>query len=210
MRAAGAAMRGSNFHSAFERVDDPASKPFEELFGLYKAAIPPSGHKPHAVLASMCRSSDYAFHLARRNGAAAGFAIVYEGEVRLLEYLAVHADLRGMGIGSALFARARARSKASPLLIEVETGDTDRDASPMPFYRKLGCRRFAGLDYICPIGASPPPMVLMIDRWLSHSAPKSFVEDWLMRIYRCVYGCEATDGRLVSMCRSLPDEVLLA
>jgi hypothetical protein len=110
------------------------------------------------------------------------------------------------------------RSWRHPILLEV---DSDREPSPdqiqrrrrQNFYRRLGCRRIAGCNYILPLPGenAAPEMDLFV--YLSAPAPtigRAELERWLKLIYRDVYGCSADDPRIAIMLDSVPDPIDLA
>lgn len=203
--------------TSFEHLVDPADTRFEALLALYRTAIPLRERKPDAEIRGMAASSVNRVLVATADDVVTGFSTLYVGErVALLEYLATDPDVRGRGLGAALFAEARATS-GLPLLVEV---DTDRVDCPdralrsrrIRFYRRLGCRRLEPIDYISPLpGEGPAPRLdLLVAGIAGVSVPAAEVADWLREIYSAVYGCGDGDPRLVAMIAALPDPVPLA
>src|SRR5690606_504110 len=100
--------------------------------------------------------------------AFAALFVAAAGGFALLEYLAVDAPWRGRGLGRALLDRALALVRRAapdlPVLLEVDSADEAAADRPLrlaraAFYRRAGCRRVVGLDYLLPIpGVTPPRM----------------------------------------------------
>ena len=93
------------------------------------------------------------------------------------------------------------------LLIEV---DSDKEPSPLRdensrrkrFYRNLGCREVASLDYVMPpvTAHAPPAMDIMaFGRPLPKAITKFQLLEWLQSIYVNEYGLQATDIRIEQM-----------
>ena len=190
---------------------------FEAVADLYRTAFPASERKPVAFLAAAIRRNDYALYAAMTQAAPIGLAITYRGQggdFILLEYMAIAPCERGKGLGGQVF-RALAEQCMPPMLLEVESERPDMPGAEerrrrLDFYRRLGCRRIAGLDYRMPrLGgaAPPPPMVLMLHGARAPSATR--LRRWLIEIYRNVYDRPAEDSRLVKMLGQINAEVQL-
>ena len=201
----------------FDQLTDPADARFEALLALYRTAIPLRERKPDAEVRAMAASPVHRVTAAMVGDKLVGFSLLYVGEaVALLEYLATDPEVRGGGLGAALFAEARSAIRV-PLLVEV---DSDRVDCPdralrtrrIHFYRRLGSRRLAPIDYISPLpGEGPPPRLdLLVAGIAGESLPAAEVAHWLREIYSDVYGCDDGDPRLVAMIAALPDPVPLA
>lgn len=168
----------------------------------------------------MLRQPGYRFLLGQRQNEVVGLAILFcslTAPISLLEYLAVHPDARGRGIGRWLFEQATATVNTArrPLLIEAES---DRAATPgqaerrsrKHFYRSLGTREIAGLRYLMPSVATapPPPMELMLHARPQPSAvPRSALQQWLQVLYTEVYDQSPEDPRLQQMLEPLPEAI---
>jgi ribosomal protein S18 acetylase RimI-like enzyme len=198
---------------------------FEALYAIYGESIAPREQKSKADLATMVSKANYRLLLAQDDNSVVGFSIVFVAcseSFCLLEYMAVEKSHRGGGLGSELFEETVAAIYRSdgdiPILLEV---DSDREPSPdqiqrrrrQNFYRRHGCRRIAGCNYILPLPGenAPPEMDLFV--YLSAPAPtigRAELERWLKLIYRDVYGCSADDPRIAIMLDSVPDPIDLA
>lgn len=198
-------------------ADDDAG--FNQMFALYEAAIEASERKPRAAIAAYLRDPRCRVLVAREAGAVAAFAMLfYPSGARfwLLDYLAVDATLRSQGMGARMFSAASADAAtrgASPCLIEIDQPGAAVSPGNDPvaraaFYRRLGCRRLHGLDYVLPlaVAGTPPPMQVLV-----HGAPgpfaKATVRQWLTALYTEVYERPADDPRIAAMLRDLPDLV---
>ena len=191
---------------------------FDEAFRVLAESIAPSEVKPRDALALTLSRPDYAILVAVERNAVSGMSVVFVpggDDAALLEYLAVDAARRGVGIGRELFA-ASAQMAASPTLVEVEsvrvaTAD-DEARRRHDFYRRLGCRTIVGCDYLLPLAlaGAPPPMDLMAFGLPDDSAlPKSHLRRWISSVYQRCYGCSVTDPRIDQMLAGVSDPVEL-
>lgn len=189
---------------------------FEPLLRIYRISIPERERKPEDDIRAMAGSPRHHVLVAAEGPTVLGFCIAYSGEVALLEYLASDEAARGRGIGSSLYQAIRAATCGRPLLVEVES---DRVSAPdvairarrIAFYRRLGCRRVAGLDFILPLpgAGAPPPLDLLVDDGRRATVSRDELGSWLTEIYVGVYGCRADDPRLELMLEALPEQVPL-
>ncbi len=162
----------------------------------------------------MATHPSYWVILAYLDGAVVGFSALYvfdEPPFALLEYMAVDEAVRGRGLGSMLFRESTRVSiqqeQRTPVVLEV---DSDREESPdretrlqrLKFYRRLGCLRVDGLDYILPLetGEKPPLIDFLVWREDDRNhIEKAIVEEYLRQIYVDVYGCGSDDKRIAKM-----------
>lgn len=185
---------------------------------LYRDSIEKSEQRPEPVLRALINRPDYRFLAARLDEELVGVAVSWapeDADFWLFEYVAVAERLRGNNIGANLFVASRLMAGQERIaLVEVDafTGE-EIQAKRLAFYRRLGCRRLAGLDYILPLNAfgAPPPMWLLALAQEEDLASVSVmeVEDWLRRIYSEVYLKPLDDARLARMIDPLPDDVEL-
>lgn len=186
-------------------------------FALYRDAIEKTEQRPEAEFRALALREDYRFVGALMDGALMGVAVSWvppDADIWLFEYAAVSPDMRGNGAGANLFFASRyVAGQERTALVEVDAfmGLPDQ-ARRLTFYRRMGCRRLAGLDYRLPLDAfgAPPPM------WMLALPPDPVaavsvlaVEDWLRRIYTDVYAKGLDDPRLAQMIDPLPDDVVL-
>lgn len=184
---------------------------------LYEAAIPPRERKDFDTIRAMAGSPVHRVGVAMSGAELAGFYALYAGEkLALLEYLATREQVRGRGIGAALYSAARSEAGPRPMLIEVETDridcpDRDLRRRRIEFYRRLGSRRIVGLEFILPLpGIGTPPLLeLLVDCAWKQEIAGSLATGWLREIYTSVYGCARNDPRLLNMLGTLPERIRL-
>ncbi|WP_106513030.1 GNAT family N-acetyltransferase [Allosphingosinicella deserti] len=202
---------------SFVEIRDPGDSRFDAMIALYEAAIPERERKSIAAVRAMIASPKHRVVIACRGGSVEGFFLLYVGaRIALLEYLATEARLRGRGLGAHLYAQARRAAGDRPLIVEVESDREDCADRPLRarrilFYRRLGCRRVADLDFILPLPGSgaPPRLDLLVDQVPDDHVERAQFETWLREMYDGVYGCQADDPRLRKMISGLRDPVRL-
>lgn len=187
---------------------------FAELVSIYREAIVAPEQKPVSELAGMLADPRYSFLIASIEGRTVGFVISYlrpGANFWLLEYVAVDPRLRSHGLGRRLFDAAESAAAEvvgnAPCLLEVDQpspkGTPDDDAvRRLRFYRRAGCRRVQGLNYILPLDvAGPPSAMWLLVRGLERQerVAKADVANWLTEIYVEVYGQDADDPRISKM-----------
>lgn len=200
---------------------DPA---FPAFLDIYVEALPERERKATAVVEAMARREDYLLLILESEGRVLGFSLIFLPSGKsffLLEYMAVHRDHRGLGLGGVLFQKGLQAARALPgralCLVEV---DSPREPSAdqalrerrQRFYRRQGCLRLEGLEYLLPLpgAGAPPAMDLMVHAAEPLAAvPKAVVQGWLESLYREVYACAPGDPRIQDMLRVLGDPVPL-
>ena len=196
--------------------DDTAT--LDAAFALYASAIEKSEQRPEQEFRALILRPGYRFLAAHLDDEMIGIAVSWapeDADMWLFEYAAVAPHLRGNNIGANLFLASRnLAGQGRTALVEVDafTGE-EIQAKRLAFYRRLNCRRLAGLDYILPLDAfgSPPPM------WLLALPPEEAastisvytVENWLRAIYAVAYSKPLDDWRLAAMIDPLQDDVEL-
>ena len=201
-----------------ETLQDRHDPRIDDLLALYERAIPARERKDAAAIRGMAQSPSHRVAVAQDALGVVGFFLLFVGErIALLEYMAVDERCRGEGLGGRLYETARSMAADRPLIVEVES---DREAVPdralrarrIGFYRRLGCRRVTGLDYILPLpGEGDPPVLdLLIDNFAAGSVPAETLAGWLNEIYAGVYGCGTDDPRLKAMIDTLPPNIALS
>jgi ribosomal protein S18 acetylase RimI-like enzyme len=198
---------------------------FDALYRIYVDSIPAAERKPDWMIRAMWERADYSFGLAEIEKQIVGFSILFTGlnedqtpDFYLLEYFAIDSRFRNRGIGGELFRQTiDAAGKdlgAAPLLIEVES---DRVASEqeqaisrkrIEFYRRLGCKRIMGLNYLLPLKWPVPPMELMV-RTEEDSVSPVTLRRWLGTIYFRVYRRDTNDPRIEQMLAGAGDHFVL-
>jgi len=208
-----------------EQLKSCTEPAFREFYRIYAESIAPREQKSEAWICEMVRKPENKILLMKRNGHVKGFSILFlprSESFGLLEYMAVAREERNRGLGAELFRRSMEHAhtpdgRPLPMLLEV---DSDREQSidqklrtrRQQFYRRLGCLRIAGLQYILPLpGEGPPPeMDLMIYPAGNVSQlSKSDLERWLKTIYKDVYCCTPDDPRIAKMLQTVSQTVPL-
>lgn len=200
------------------------SDDLEILIKIYQEAIDPSEQKRPAEIAAMLADPRYVLMVSRTGGAVSGFAISFfpdDADFWLLEYMAVASSMRGQRVGEAIFHETYhyglERDPARIMVLEVDqpgssTNPANDTHARFRFYRRVGCRRVGGLDYILPLdtGGTPPPMMLLTYRVPAIEAvTKIQVRHWLTRLFVDVYRKSASDPRINAMLSPLGDVELL-
>jgi len=201
-----------------DRVKLASDPRFDELVAIYREALPRSERKPAAKLAKMIAQPGYIFLVLMLDGEVVGFAIAVcfeRTEACLIEYMAIAGQMRGQGLGNALFKSVVELPEIRDryLLAEVESEEApsadhlDR-VRRKRFYRKLGCRQIEGLDYIMPaVSSSTPPAmnILVYRRELPEDLSKEQLRTWLEDIYVNVYWRSSGDLQIDKMLENLPE-----
>ncbi len=188
----------------------------DAAFALYRDSIELSEQRPEHIFRGLIHRPDYRFLGARLDEELVGIAVSWappDADFWLFEYAAVSERLRGNNIGANLFFASRMMAgQERTALVEVDafTGE-ELQARRLAFYRRLGCRRLAGLDYILPLDAfgKPPPMWLLALTSVSDEPSVSVfqIENWLRAIYAGAYTKALDDPRLATMIDPLSDDV---
>ena len=189
------------------------SRELDQLIALYQDAIDPSEQKTPGEIRTMLSDPRYVMIVAEESGTVTGFAISMfppAADFFLLEYMAVAANRRRNGIGELLFAEAyRYGSTRGPSTMLLEVDQPIGSANPSNdtearyrFYRRLGCRRIATLDYLLPletVGAPPPMMLLAYEVPALMAVSRERLRHWLETVYAKVYAKSPADHRIGAM-----------
>lgn len=199
--------------TSYHRLSSRDRAGFETLYALYQSALPESEKKSRAQLITMLETPGYLFLCAQRAQRLAGFAVVYlcqSAALALLEYLAVAESERRGGLGAGLLMHGARHAGDRVFLVEMDAPSASEPFSMgrSSFYRRQGCRRVEGLDYILPLPGKTPPMWLLTLA-ARDELPRSELAGWLHTLYGEVYGCEPTDPRVDQMLAPLPQAVRL-
>jgi hypothetical protein len=202
---------------AVKRINPDDKAAMDAAFELYRDNIERTEQRPEAVFRALAKRPDYRFLGATMYGELIGFAASWapaDAEIWLFEYAAVAPEMRSHGAGANLFFASRVVAGQEKMaLVEVDAFmGRDEQAKRLSFYRKLGCKRIAGLKYQLPLdvfGKPPPMWMLALPPVEMASLSVVDVENWLRRIYLQVYDRRLSDPRLAAMIDPLPDEVML-
>ncbi len=104
---------------------------------LYKRAFPRAERKPLSIIKSMQKNKKSDVWFFEKDGSFVGFAATINGDgIILLDYLAVDAAHRGMGIGSEILQTLRRKYAGKGVFAEIERVKADADPSDHRWKRK--------------------------------------------------------------------------
>jgi len=211
-------------HCSYQQLVSDSDPLFDAFYAIYVDAITLRERKPRSEIAAIAGRDDYSILLLKSAHAVIGFSIVYSPfneQFCLLEYMAVHAGYRNMGLGRELFLHTfeHITQRCGPVygLLEVDSDKEPSADQPMrkrrqQFYRRLGCLCIRDLSYLLllPGEGEPPQMDLMVFQpSLLPPINRRQLEHWLRVIYNNVYDCPADDPRIAQMMASVEDSVSL-
>lgn len=191
---------------------------FDDFYAIYSVSFPPSEQKSKEDLLMMLYSPQYTIFTSKIESQTVGFCIIFHSKQTsfyLLEYMAIDAAQRNLGIGSKLFSNAITQifSKygIKPILIEIDSPEVQSNEQNLrkkreQFYKKLGCRKIDPFNYILAIKSNQiaPPMELLVYHNSMQNIVKSQLKEWLEDIYTLVYGSTKDDTRIDKMFSRAP------
>jgi len=183
----------------------------DQLLTLYRDSFPRSERRSEPDLLHALASPAYRIVTRKDRRHLLGFAILFippTEDFALLEYLAVHPNHRGRGIGRTLISSAIEEAHGRTLLTEIESPSTDPATTRrQQLYAGCGFRHIDGLIYHLPLPGNPPPMEL----WIHSNPPapidRNGLQRWLTTIYTNVYDCPPNDLRIGQMLAGLPPTI---
>ncbi|MGG3456310.1 GNAT family N-acetyltransferase [Paenibacillus rhizolycopersici] len=119
---------------------------WDKLRPIYQEAFP-HGAKPEKVLRSMLDRGIASLHAGLQEGEAVAMAVTGfcggKGRKRMiLDYMAVHQDQRGQGLGRLFFSQIRdyaeREHQAEAIVIEAEAEDTEMNRERLRFWIRCG------------------------------------------------------------------------
>ena len=121
----------------FIEIKEKGDPRLDAALALLEEAFPPQERRDRDEQLRILSKKDYRFTVAVKNGTLVGLLLYWEvGELLFLEHLATRQDLRGRGYGAA--ALAHLKSKARPILLEIEPPVDDLTTRRRGFYRRNG------------------------------------------------------------------------
>lgn len=162
---------------------------------LYEASFPIEERRDWALVQRPQRSEFALYKMSDEAHSFIGFATLWHLPSCLyVEHLAIRADLRGGGLGTAVVQALLQESDSErPLLLEVEPAEAGELAHRrIAFYERSGLQLLP-YDYIQPAYSDDLPEVvlrLMCSRWLEEHSCRQLIGD----LYRVVYA-RSTDAR---------------
>ena len=191
---------------------------FDAFYAIYRVSFPLSEQKSYEELVLMGSLASYTIFTAQNDEEILGFCIMFhdsEVDFYLLEYMAIDAQKRSLGLGSKLFLASIdslvQQHGLKPLVIEIDSPEKPSPEQPIrekreQFYRKLGCKKINPFDYILPLKSdeAPPPMELLVYHPSLTHISKEQLRCWLEALYANVYGCDKDDVRIAIMLKNTP------
>jgi GNAT superfamily N-acetyltransferase len=191
---------------------------FDAFYAIYRVSFPLSEQKSYGELLRMGSLASYTIFTAQNNEEILGFCIMFhdrEVDFYLLEYMAIDAQKRSLGLGSKLFRTSMQHLihtyGLKPLVIEIDSPEKPSDEQHTrekreQFYRKQGARKIDSFDYILPLKSdeTPPPMELLVYHPSLTHISKEQLRCWLEALYSNVYGCDKDDVRIAVMLKNTP------
>jgi GNAT superfamily N-acetyltransferase len=191
---------------------------FDAFYAIYRVSFPLSEQKSYEELLRMGSLASYTIFTAQNNEEILGFCIMFhdrEVDFYLLEYMAIDAQKRSLGLGSKLFRTSTQHLihayGLKPLVIEIDSPEKPSDEQHTrekreQFYRKQGARKIDSFDYILPLKSdeTPPPMELLVYHPSLTHISKEQLRCWLEALYANVYGCDKDDVRIAVMLKNTP------
>jgi len=191
---------------------------FNDFYAIYSVSFPESEQKSEEDLLTMLHSPNYTIFTSKIETKTVGFCIIFHSKQTsfyLLEYMAIDATQRNLGLGSKLFLNAIMQTFSNygikPILIEIDSPEVKSEEQEQRekrerFYKKLGCRKIDTFDYILAIQNHKiaPPMELLVYHSGMQNILKPQLKEWLEDIYTLVYGCAKDDERIDEMLSHVP------
>lgn len=199
----------------------PSDNGFEQAMAIYEQSLPSNERQSRSVIEDRLNQGLCTLFGVMEDSAVIGMMVIWIFEdtpFAFLDYLAVHQDYRGKGIGEFCMQKIMeefAKMNKS-MLIEVEDPDFGEDRVTkirrIRFYEKCGAKWLANTPYIIPPldGTDPTPMlILIIANKEATQLDGASVRDILRRIYRSVYQRSDDDPLLNSFIIKTGDIILL-
>lgn len=117
------------------------SPEYQDVYDLYYASFPKSERKPMEMIIASYEDGRMDTYSAFYQGKLAGLVFLVNGaKADILDYLAIHPQMRSAGIGSKLLAWLKANRKR-PFIVEIESTISSEDEIPKrrkDFYLRNG------------------------------------------------------------------------
>jgi GNAT superfamily N-acetyltransferase len=137
---------------AFRTFDDLNPPHGPQALALYHQAFPQAGRKPDSIIAGMFSKRMCFLQTESTDGEVTAMAVtgvIPQGNVLLIDYLAVREERRGEGVGRQfvldLAAWARDELKLRGIILEAEADPGSENEERILFWRRCG---FVLTDYV--------------------------------------------------------------
>lgn len=199
----------------------PSDARFEQAIKIYEQSLPSNERQPRSVIEDRLNQGLCTLYGVMEDASVIGMMVIWIFEdtpFTFLDYLAIHQDYRGKGIGE--FCMQKIKEEFSKLnktmLIEVEDPNFGEDrvtkVRRIRFYEKCGSKWLANTPYIIQSldGTEPTPMLLLIiaDEQVTQLDGAS-VREIIRRIYQLVYEKSDDDSLLNSFIHKTGDVIML-
>ncbi len=134
----------------------------QEVWDIYESSFPANERKTKESIIENINSGKEFLFVATENTAVVGFALMFDlknTNYVLLDYLAVQADIKQKGVGTAILQFIRKSFLKSPQSLVIETDKPiksqteetyDQNLKRVLFYLKNGAKIIDAFDYILP------------------------------------------------------------
>jgi ribosomal protein S18 acetylase RimI-like enzyme len=202
--------------ASYQEIHDPRDPAFAEALGIYERAFPPNERQRPELIRELLEKQLYRMVVGRLGEQVVCMALLWApGDKRflLLDYLAVHEQYRGLGMGHNLLRALCAMPGIAGKYLLIEAEDPQHGLNRemrtrrVAFYRRNGARQLLGVRYILPplSGDAPTEMILMIlPDFPEGSLPGSLVRELVISIYAGLYGRGPDDLLLRQILESIP------
>ena len=199
----------------------PSSAYFDQAIAIYEQSLPSNERQPRSVIEDRLNQGLCTLYGVMEDDAVVGMMVIWIFEdtpFTFLDYLAVHQDYRGKGIGEFCMQKIKEEfaKMHKSMLIEVEDPDFGEDRVTkirrIRFYEKCGAKWLANTPYIIPPldGTDPTPMlILIIANEETAQLDGASVREIIRRIYRSVYEKSEDDLLLNTFISEVGDTILL-
>ncbi len=198
---------------SFTRVQRPYARCFHEAMQIYLAEFPASSRLPVNRVRSLLKTGGYQLFVAQDQGTGHVLALALiwlcaRPAFVHLDYIAVKAERKGQGIGTAFYRwlvehMQVLSSRAQLLTLEVED-------DLVAFYRRSQTRTLQNVPYLFPGSHGPIPMHLMVyDRRGRKILGRAVVQRLIRALYQGIHNRGANDAVLRSFISRVPQQVSL-
>ncbi|HXG20893.1 MAG TPA: GNAT family N-acetyltransferase [Methylomirabilota bacterium] len=196
---------------SFARLEQYSSRQFRAATQIYLQEFPRDSRLSLARIRALLKAGNYQLIVARDDHQVLGFALIWlcrRPAFVHLDYIAVAHELKGKGIGTALYRWLIVHLKdllPRAQLLTLEVGD-----DLIAFYRRSQTKLLRDTPYLFPGPLGPVPMHLMVYDALDRSQlDRRTVQGVIRGLYCGLHRRNAQDASLRSCLASVPAQVFL-